>query len=248
MIQCQPNSPFYVSGTNHTLLNMHRDNVGIGVGSPTEKLHVAGNVRVTGSIGIGTDYPVGRLHVRNSSNAHALRVLTDGTVIAGQLTGQGTSARVNFGDANHYIGSTWGQGLTLGTFGASNALMIQEGTGKVLISNKLTVGQGAIVSGPFQGFALCVDGMAVAREVVVTNEASYWPDYVFKTEYEILNLDSVATYISEHGHLPNVPSASDIREKGHYLMDMDMVLLRQIEELYLHVMELNRKLERCSSE
>ncbi|MCL4816523.1 MAG: hypothetical protein HND27_01235 [Bacteroidetes bacterium] len=45
-------------------------------------------------------------------------------------------------------------------------------------------------------------------------------------------------------HLPNVPSAKEVMEKGISLSDMSARLLKQIEEQALYIIELNKRLEK----
>lgn len=52
---------------------------------------------------------------------------------------------------------------------------------------------------------LVVEGKAYAREFHV-NEANNWPDYVFSKTYKLTPLLEVEKYISQHGHLSEIPS------------------------------------------
>ena len=106
------------------------------------------------------------------------------------------------------------------------------------------VGIGTINPGSFK---LAVEGRIGAREVRVTN-ANPWPDYVFKPEYELLPLKQVETYIQQNGHLPNVPTEKEIHKDGYDLSKMDAILLKKIEELTLHMIELNKKVEELTRE
>jgi hypothetical protein len=72
---------------------------------------------------------------------------------------------------------------------------------------------------------------------------SNWPDYVFSEGYELESLDSLASFIRANHHLPGMPSASEVESNGVELAEMNRLLLEHIERLYLHIMELNRKLE-----
>jgi len=49
--------------------------------------------------------------------------------------------------------------------------------------------------------------------------------------------------VKKNKHLPNVPSADEVVENGINLGEMDATLLRQIEELWLHTIELNNEKE-----
>jgi hypothetical protein len=88
-------------------------------------------------------------------------------------------------------------------------------------------------------YLLTVNGTLGAR-VVVTNPAG-WSDYVFDPGYHLTPLEDVAAYISEHHHLPEIPSAAEVAEKGIVVGDMESKLLAKIEELTLHMIQAEEK-------
>ena len=81
-----------------------------------------------------------------------------------------------------------------------------------------------------------VAGKIDAREIKVEIEAGA-PDYVFDTDYPLSSLDEIATYIGHYHHLPEIPSAKEMETEGINLGEMNMLLLKKIEELTLHMME-----------
>lgn len=68
-------------------------------------------------------------------------------------------------------------------------------------------------------------------------------DYVFEPGYEAMPLQEVESFTKEHKHLPEVPSASDIARNGMDLTEMNLVLLKKIEELTVHAIEQEKRLE-----
>ncbi|WP_166921430.1 hypothetical protein [Flavobacterium poyangense] len=98
---------------------------------------------------------------------------------------------------------------------------------------------------------LTVKGKIHAEEVRV--DLSVPADYVFqkyytgkselKSDYVMPTLAEVEKYTKENNHLPNVPSAQEIKDKGLQLGEMSNVLLQKIEELTLYVIEQNKKIE-----
>ena len=58
-----------------------------------------------------------------------------------------------------------------------------------------------------------------------------------------MSLDEVEQFIEENNHLPDIPSAKEVESSGVALGQMDAKLLQKIEELTLHVIEINKKLE-----
>lgn len=50
-------------------------------------------------------------------------------------------------------------------------------------------------------------------------------------------------FISKNRHLPEVPSAQSVVDNGIELKEMNVLLLKKIEELTLHLINLNKKIE-----
>jgi len=84
------------------------------------------------------------------------------------------------------------------------------------------------------GCAMSVNGAIQAKEVIVN---ANWSDYVFDSGYRNRPLAEVAAYIRENHHLPDIPSAQEVEEKGVSLGDMQAKLLAKIEEITLHMIQ-----------
>ena len=93
---------------------------------------------------------------------------------------------------------------------------------------------------------LFADGLLMAKEVKVT--LTGWPDYVFGADYRLRSLSETEAYIREHGHLPDVPSATEVEEGGLSLGEMNKVLLQKVEELTLHVIELQKQIDELKNQ
>ena len=70
---------------------------------------------------------------------------------------------------------------------------------------------------------LSVNGNIRAKEIKV--EAANWPDYVFKSDYSLTSLSELEAYINTHGHLPGIPNAAEVQEKGVGLSALNRTLL-----------------------
>ncbi len=68
-----------------------------------------------------------------------------------------------------------------------------------------------------------------------------WSDYVFDKTYKLRSLKSLESYINENKHLPEIPTAAEVKDKGISVGDNQALLLKKIEELTLYVIELNKK-------
>jgi len=83
---------------------------------------------------------------------------------------------------------------------------------------------------------LLVTGSATIHGTIVSNgiPASNVADYVFEPDYKLTPLSEVEAFAKEHKHLPEVPSATEIGKSGLDLAQMNLVLLKKVEELTLH--------------
>lgn len=98
-----------------------------------------------------------------------------------------------------------------------------------------------------KGYKLAVNGSAIATSMTVKLNAN-WPDYVFSPSYEPQSLAELETYIKINRHLPDIPSAREVETNGLDLGEMNAKLLKKIEELTLHVIGLNKKVEALQQE
>jgi hypothetical protein len=89
---------------------------------------------------------------------------------------------------------------------------------------------------------LAVAGNVIAEGVKVELEGN-WPDFVFTKDHKLLSLSEVESYIKEHGHLPNIPSAEEVKKEGINLGKMDAHLLQKIEELTLHTIQQQKEID-----
>lgn len=81
---------------------------------------------------------------------------------------------------------------------------------------------------------LAVDGNILAKEIKVKTDITI-PDYVFEDTYQLPLLSEVESYIREHKHLPEIPSAAEINKDGLKLAEMNLLLLKKVEELTLYL-------------
>ncbi|MBC8053485.1 MAG: hypothetical protein H7Y13_10520 [Sphingobacteriaceae bacterium] len=127
--------------------------------------------------------------------------------------------------------------------GTANIVLAQAST---TINTSLT-GTSATFSGPTTiGTAqtnanLYVHGTIKSREVKVEATVAV-PDYVFEKSYDLKSLSDVENYITANKHLPEIPSAKMIEKEGINVGEMQMKLLKKIEELTLYMIEQNKQL------
>lgn len=90
-------------------------------------------------------------------------------------------------------------------------------------------------------YALAVAGEIGAEELVIQLEEE-WPDYVFNKGYELATLEETAAFIAKYKHLPDIPSADEVLHNGLRVGEMEVSLLKKIEELTLHLIEKNQEI------
>ena len=81
---------------------------------------------------------------------------------------------------------------------------------------------------------LHVAGTIGAEEILVTSTGA---DYVFEPGYRLKSLSEVAGYIEANHHLPDIPSAAEVKQKGMGVGEMEAKLLAKVEELTLHMIQ-----------
>jgi hypothetical protein len=196
---------------------MTSGNIGIGTTSPSEKLEVNGNVNVGLSTGATTGYG-SRLNLRG--------LIDDGDPIWMSRYNAGpnqTELRVNIGDD---VGGE--DAFTVGNF------FYGDGQWKTFmkVQNNGNVGIGTAAPDA----ALTVKGTIHTNEVKVDLNVP-GPDYVFEKGYPLMSLEETKAYIDANKHLPEVPSAKEMEKNGVQLGEMNLLLLKKLEELTLHLIE-----------
>lgn len=122
----------------------------------------------------------------------------------------------------------------------STGKLVLSGSGNHIISN------GNLGIGTENPQAkLAVNGNILAKEIKIKTDISV-PDYVFEPDYELPSLKSVEDYVKLHRHLPEVPSASKIANEGLDLAEMNLLLLKKIEELTLHMISQQKQIDKLS--
>ena len=113
---------------------------------------------------------------------------------------------------------------------------IENSLGKILhVTLRGRVGIGT--STPEQ--KLEVRGTIRAKSFIA--DAAEFPDYVFEKGYDLMNIDQVKKYVRKHKHLPGMPSQKEVMKKGLDIKKISLLNVEKLEELYLHLFELDKK-------
>ena len=196
-----------------------RGSVGIGTTSLTDKLNVIGDIGLTGNIkGREVSSTFDIFANTNSSDGPYLRLYGTSSADPGRI-----SIVANGGGSIRFlnkIGSSWAQHMQINSNGG-----VGIGTENVP-----------------SGFKLAVRGGIVTEEVKVELcGTGGWCDYVFEEDYKLLTLAEVAAHIEEKGHLHNTPSAKEVEENGLLLKEMTINQQEKIEEIFLHLIEMEKE-------
>jgi hypothetical protein len=200
-------------------------NVGIGTLTPGATLQVVGSGQAINSVSNG-----GAGAVKYSFVGYA--------VGSGAIANTGIYAYASGGSSNY------GVRIVSPNSGANNFAIYADATAPSYFAGNVGIGAGA--TNPVH--PLQVAGTIGAQEVIVSSTGA---DYVFAPNYYLKPLTEVARYIEANHHLPDIPSADEVKQKGIGVGEMESKLLAKIEELTLHMIrseERNDRLERENHE
>jgi len=165
------------------------------------------------TVGIGLNNPYARLHVHTNGGAYGYTFIS----------------QVNNKDSK-----------AIAVLNGNDENFVVMGDGRVFIkgNGKLGIGTTNIPADA----EMAVDGIIYAEGIEVQMSGD-WPDYVFEKNYPLMPLNLLEGLINQNKHLPGIPSAQQIKEEGFNVAKMDALLLQKIEELTLHMIQLNKEIE-----
>jgi hypothetical protein len=88
-------------------------------------------------------------------------------------------------------------------------------------------------------------GKITAEDIEVKPYVSI-PDYVFENDYKLRTLQEVESFIKKEKHLPDVPKGQQL-QAGYNVSEMNMILLKKVEELTLYMIDLKKENEKLLS-
>ncbi len=254
-----PNNKLDVSGS-----------VVIGTSYAGTNIAPSSGLLVQGNVGIGTTTPTAILHTVASgvqtasySGNKLTNIATSSTANitkAGlEITSTGTWSGTNASNIGLYVSS-----VTNGTtINKNNYDAIFNGGGNVGIANLYPYAKLDICGGGGQkapaiivrtsspnaiqtqitsdvNFLVYENGYVYARDIHV--KLGTFPDFVFEKKYDLMPISELETYIAKNKHLPDIPSAAEVKEKGLDLGDMDAALLKKVEEQTLYIIDLQKQI------
>jgi hypothetical protein len=220
-----PSNPSWTSQTNKIYSACPNVKIGVGTTDPTHSIHTPydarfGQVKVDFNQGIGAE-PTGfsKLFIKNQNQDAAIEIDQSGNskIYQKLMVFQYTNPTTE----------------VLKVYNPTNNQIayLFEANGKMTVSNNGT-----------KIFQLNTNGLLRVRNVRVDTEN--WPDYVFQKSYQLKPLSEIEKYIHINGHLPNIPFSKEILEQGIDVAEMNVKLLEKIEELTLHLIALEKQLNK----
>ncbi|MFP4165513.1 MAG: hypothetical protein ACLFVE_16195 [Chitinispirillaceae bacterium] len=221
------NSGWVDNGSNIGL-QIPGDSVGIGLSSPESKLHLRGGMKVdSGSISIQT-YENGMGDDYASLSNTKLSLGVNGVHRMSGIEGgkayfvKSATSRTEIDGGNVHI-----DGSSSSTRISAGSIKLRAFSGK---DSTMLSSSGISTSGTVSASNIMVDGTSLDV-----------PDYVFEESYRLRSLDEVKSFITQHKHLPDIPSAEEINDGRMDMVKMNLDLLKKVEELTLYILEQNNK-------
>ena len=92
-------------------------------------------------------------------------------------------------------------------------------------------------------FKVEMGGNVTCRQVDVT--AYEIPDFAFNSDYKMMSLSELETFVNKNKHLPGIKSAKEYQELGVMnLAELNLKLLLKVEELTLYIIEQDKRIEK----
>ena len=140
------------------------------------------------------------------------------------------------GIVNKFTNNTLWRDLTFRDTGnVKRAFIHSNGNGFL---SKLGIG----VDNTNDTFKLSVAGAIHGQKLLIDHKN--WPDYVFSKGYRLPPLSKLESYINANKHLPDVPSADQVKKQGIDVGETQAILLRKIEELTQYMIQQDKTLRK----
>ncbi len=244
--------PLFVIGNgdhinpNNAMTVLKNGNVGILTVTPKNKLDVQGGIAIGstyagikvaplngaiifGKVGIGTATPTEKLDVVGNIKVNLFQIYfkdsNHGLGYFNAYAGDSIDGPVLYGYTGGALGTKQGGNQKIALYWNSN--------GNVGIGTDLT---GSTFNASYK---LAVNGGIRAKFLKVEPN---WADFVFEKNYALPAIEDVEQYIKKYGHLPEIPTAEEIKKDGADVGELLKLQMQKIEELTLYVIQLQKEI------
>lgn len=163
----------------------------------------------------------------------------DGVFNGSKITLDTTEVSMEAGDkiaSLSHTGLHWGYGYNQWRIEA-----VPGSTFSLVASNRIF--QMAVLNITTSGAAQFASDVQIDGALTLKTPATVVPDYVFESDYKLAPLAEVEAFTQANKHLPDVPSAQEIEAGGMDLAKMNLVLLKKVEELTLHAIAQEKRIQ-----
>ena len=215
-------NPEWRNGPNKLFSACTEVNVGIGKSDPNYRLDVKGQTAISSNVGIG--------------------VVPSGQVQLNTKTYRKVGLCIDHNYPNDYgyvfkgiLQREGTKGIGLYNSAYNKDIFTVYGNGKMTIANdSRTILQ------------LESNGLLRMRHAKVDQDS--WADYVFEEDYQLMDLKEVEAFVTTNKHLPEVPSEAEITAEGVNIAEMNVLLIKKIEELTLYTIQQQKDIEALRQE
>jgi hypothetical protein len=204
-------SRFHVASDGKVGIGLHTAGTAAGLFDVQSAGSSLFTVATTGKVGVGTSSPDWNFHVKNTGTIISQAESTNGGAVQLRLKSSSTIRRIVAVDSADTVKSQ---------------LLLEDDTirlaGQTDASN---------LYARFDATGLFVNG-----SISTPGGTLNVPDYVFESNYKLMPLDDLKLFLKQNKHLPEVPSANEVAKNGLNLTEMQLALLKKVEELTLYTL------------